>query len=1352
MYGEVMMEKRKGNLRKKMLAALLSAALVAGMVSNGVTVSVSAKESVREYGAELTEEETDPAERADSGKTEEAEEEAITDTVETAQEQTEAETAEPETEEMLESAGTDTAADEVNKNLLALFERIDALPDVEEYLGLEPDVDSEEADENAYEQWLAGLYAYAEEALAIQEAVTELTEEEQVQIPEEVFDKLAAWIYAAEQANQSSAVMAADGRAASGDGWELSNDGTLTITTNDGSTAWRDSVSDKTQVISVEIQDGVTSIGVCAFQECSSLASITISNSVTSVLSFAFASCSSLTSITIPKDVTSIGNSVFQNCGKLANVTMAGETPPAIGTSVFYGGGFVKNDAKGIHVPTGKADAYKAAWKDWAAYIADDTTADTHEHNGVTFTAWTETDRLPTDAGNYYLTEDVTLNAAGGSWIAAWNPADGTKLCLNGHTVKTVSQRDVIGVNQSITFSMYDCQKTGMITQAGATDESVQYGCGIRNEGTVHMYGGRICGNAQKIGAGVYNDKTGTFYLHDGEISNNKASYSHGGAYNDGVFYMYGGKITGNQAKFGGGLNNYSSNAKMYLYGGEIIGNHATSLYGGLQYSGGTMKIGGALVVKDNTAGSNNSISNLCLWSSYNLIIELDSERPLESGAYVGITTIENPTRFDNRDVTGHNKDDYSGYFHSDNSSYVIVNNNNVVQLALPEYDVTVNGGTVSGGTGSASYKAGATVTITANAPASGKAFDKWVVNSGSVTLANAANATTTFTMPAEAVTVTAVYKDTDTTPPVIKAGDEVIPTEGTTEYEVDSLLKITVTDDNLASVKYNWTDVKVSGGSSMFSLSAGTYTIVATDKTGNKTTVRIIVKNHDYDNSVWGYREADGHAHKCKNCDKHNTVIAHTPGPAATEETPQTCTVCGYEISPALGHTHRLTLTAAKAPTCTGEGNSAYYTCNGCGKYFSDGAGTNEITPDSVKIAALGHDYNTSEWGYKGADGHAHKCKNCDAHDTVTAHTEDSGTVTTPPTETSTGIRTYKCTVCEKMLRTETIPATGGGNGGNGGSSGDSGNDNNNNDDNSGINNDSNNDDSNSVNNVNNSVSDSNNDAIVSAKAPVAVIITPQEELENAALTETEKQQTGMDIRIVLEVEDASADVSAADRLLVETALNSPEASGYTIGQYLDISLYKVIGDSRTVITETNGMIIVTIAVPESLKSADPAATRTFAVLRVHNGVAELLADLDNSSDMITIATDRFSTYAIVFKDTAGIGSDEAAVSDADKNNPNPVSQKDNEPKTGDTAPVELYATLAMIMGLGYLLLYFEKPGTGMTEERKKELVAGLVGWAKQGGKLRRLFALAVIFVLLVYYHGIAKKKCAEWKEAYGE
>ena len=78
------------------------------------------------------------------------------------------------------------------------------------------------------------------------------------------------------------------------------------------------------------------------------------------------------------------------------------------------------------------------------------------------------------------------------------------------------------------------------------------------------------------------------------------------------------------------------------------------------------------------------------------------------------------------------------------------------------EYSITVTDGKATIGAGSEISKAaeGTIVTLTANAAPSGKVFDKWEVVSGGITLADANSATTTFTMPASAVSVKATYKN----------------------------------------------------------------------------------------------------------------------------------------------------------------------------------------------------------------------------------------------------------------------------------------------------------------------------------------------------------------------------------------------------------------------------------------------------------------------------------------------------------------------------------------------------------------------------------------------------------------
>mgnify|MGYP001131934663 CR=1 FL=1 len=72
------------------------------------------------------------------------------------------------------------------------------------------------------------------------------------------------------------------------------------------------------------------------------------------------------------------------------------------------------------------------------------------------------------------------------------------------------------------------------------------------------------------------------------------------------------------------------------------------------------------------------------------------------------------------------------------------------------------------------------------------------------------------------------------------------------------------------------------------------------------------------------------------------------------------------------------------------------------------------------------------------------------------------------------------------------------------------------------------------------------------------------------------------------------------------------------------------------------------------------------------------------------------------------------------------------------------------MIGGMGYLMLYFMERRGGMSEEKKKELTSEIIRWAHRGGRLRRMLALAAIFVLLVYYHSIGKKAAVDWDAVY--
>ena len=121
--------------------------------------------------------------------------------------------------------------------------------------------------------------------------------------------------------------------------WVLDDAGKLTISGegrmidfNSGGAPW---FSYRTAIETVVIEDGVTSIGYYAFQDCASLLGITIPNSVTDIGSTAFGSCMALTSVTIPDGVTNIGTQAFHNCTSLTSIAISGSVEK-INYGVFY--------------------------------------------------------------------------------------------------------------------------------------------------------------------------------------------------------------------------------------------------------------------------------------------------------------------------------------------------------------------------------------------------------------------------------------------------------------------------------------------------------------------------------------------------------------------------------------------------------------------------------------------------------------------------------------------------------------------------------------------------------------------------------------------------------------------------------------------------------------------------------------------------------------------------------------------------------------------------------------------------------------------------------------------------------
>ena len=109
-----------------------------------------------------------------------------------------------------------------------------------------------------------------------------------------------------------------------------------------------------TSLTDVTIPNSVTSIGYSAFRDCRSLTSVTIPDSLTSIGEEAFSSCTSLTSVTIPNSVTSIGDSAFSGCRSLTSIEVSNNNENYSSTDGVL---FNKSNSELITYPAGKTDS-----------------------------------------------------------------------------------------------------------------------------------------------------------------------------------------------------------------------------------------------------------------------------------------------------------------------------------------------------------------------------------------------------------------------------------------------------------------------------------------------------------------------------------------------------------------------------------------------------------------------------------------------------------------------------------------------------------------------------------------------------------------------------------------------------------------------------------------------------------------------------------------------------------------------------------------------------------------------------------------------------------------------------------
>ena len=172
---------------------------------------------------------------------------------------------------------------------------------------------------------------------------------------------------------------------------------------------------------------------------------------------------------------------------------------------------------------------------------------------------------------------------------------------------------------------------------------------------------------------------------------------------------------------------------------------------------------------------------------------------------------------------------------------------------------------------------------------------------------------------------------------------------------------------------------------------------------------------------------DENGHWHECSCGDKAD-VSAHTPGAPATETTPQTCTVCGYVITPATGHvTH-----TPDTSKWYSDGTNHWHKCTGCEEKLDvvQHSGGTADCEHKAACEVCGAEYGElathsyGEWTRYNDAQHKRVCSVNQDHVEYATHAWNDGEITIAPTHTATGVKTYTCADCGHT-KTENLPVT---------------------------------------------------------------------------------------------------------------------------------------------------------------------------------------------------------------------------------------------------------------------------------------------------------------------------------------
>ena len=544
-------------------------------------------------------------------------------------------------------------------------------------------------------------------------------------------------------------------------------------------------------------------------------------------------------------------------------------------------------------------------------------------------------------------------------------------LCLNGYSItRTTDSTDafdsVIRVYGDAQLVLCDCKVSGTITHSADV-----YGRGVR------------LGDSSS---------TGDFIMYGGEISGNRIDISaHSAAAGDGAgvesqlsdFTMYGGKITNNHVingsnNEGGGVNMHTGGT-FTMYVGEISGNACSDTGGGVISAGAYLKLYGG-TISNNTADKRGGgvFTNMTLTISDGITITGNKS---EQGG--GIYTYDEDITINGGNITGNTATYGGGVYH--------IGDYRTCDTLTISGSATITGNTATDG-------GGVYVESGKNTSNWNKGQGALQINGGSITNNTATgNGGGVYINERGLLTITG-GNVTDNTATVNGGG--VYFNGESKKFNISGNINVTgikksgkanniyLPNGQIIKIMGELTNTAPIGVTTEVEPNSSNYVQIASGRAAYATPDKFQYENNDTSISAvlsgsnnlliacehnWGITwqtDSTSHWHSCSICNGKDNIVNHSGGTA----------------------------------TCTEKA-----ICEGCSLPYGN---------------TLGHDFTGDTW-QTDADHHWKKCSRCDVTDTESPHEWNSGKVTTQPTCTTAGQKTYTCTVCS-ATKVETLDALG--------------------------------------------------------------------------------------------------------------------------------------------------------------------------------------------------------------------------------------------------------------------------------------------------------------------------------------